>query len=246
MCKHLCCEHTAVSILPGWQENMPALNENQSLLNLFAPARLDWRCFRAHKELCLGRRIIFRQGVTYSALEDVRSTRNANCIWGTQNTCQRQTQVNHISDKPIGRLSFLLGWGAWEKGLSRKCFPRHEVNLSWSTLRPDFSIPYNSVVMPLQTHFGFDLFLSTPLKSRKLHKQRIVLQPRSIPGLLKAPAWPACSPRLHVNHGEQEFLHAPGTVGYRTVHQQPGSNFQGSHSALLEPTSWDNGIFSSL
>lgn len=170
MCKHLCCERTAVSILPGWQENMPALNENQSLLNLFAPARLDWRCFRAHKELCLGRRIIFRQGVTYSALEDVRSTRNANCIWGTQIHVRGRHKLITSLTNPLEGYLFLLGWGAWEKGLSRKCFPRHKVNSSWSTLRPDFSIPYNSVVMPLQTHFGFDLFLSTPLKSRKLHK----------------------------------------------------------------------------
>lgn len=115
MCKHLCCEHTAVSILPGWQENMPALNENQSLLNLFAPARLDWRCFRAHKELCLGRRIIFRQGVTYSALEDVRSTRNANCIWGTQiHVRGRHKLITSLTNPLEGYLSF------WAEGLEKK------------------------------------------------------------------------------------------------------------------------------
>lgn len=38
------CERTAVSVLPSWQENMPTLNGNQSLLNPFAPAHLGWRC----------------------------------------------------------------------------------------------------------------------------------------------------------------------------------------------------------
>lgn len=68
-------------------------------------------------------------------------------------------------------------------------------------------------------------------------EEQEVAQTKDSPPTQEYPRTPkGTSPRLRVNHGEQEFLHAPGTVGYRTVHQQPGSNFQGSQSALLEFT----------
>lgn len=52
-----CANTSAVSILAGWQGNMPALNENQSQFNLLAPAPLGRQCSGAQRELCSGRRV---------------------------------------------------------------------------------------------------------------------------------------------------------------------------------------------
>lgn len=157
------------------------------------------------------------QGVAHSALEDPGAPGMPRSSEGPKQM-SGQAQVNHISDKPTGRWSILLGWGAWEK---RNVFQGARL----------IHLEAPSILTS-----AFTIWLS--------HSHRLILGlicwylhhwgagsctnkgQCSKPGVSQD----SCSPRLRVSCGEQEFLCAPGALSSSTARKQLPWIYSGAHN----------------